>query len=44
MPEANVLRTANPNEYMSRSLDTMARHVRQMLELQTNSLLWSRHL
>ena len=32
--EANALREANPEEYMSRSLDTMARHVRQMLELQ----------
>ena len=32
--EANVLRTANPEEYASRALDTMARHVRQMLELQ----------
>ncbi len=32
--EANVLRSSNPQEYISRSLDTMARHVRQMLELQ----------
>jgi urocanate hydratase len=32
--EANALRTANANEYMSRSLDTMAHHVRLMLELQ----------
>ncbi|MEI8278930.1 MAG: urocanate hydratase [Bacteroidota bacterium] len=32
--EANTLRTANPDEYCRRSLDTMARHVRQMLELQ----------
>jgi urocanate hydratase len=32
--EANVLRTANPQEYASRSLDTMAKHVCQMLELQ----------
>ena len=32
--EANILREKNPEEYMSRSLDTMARHVRQMLELQ----------
>lgn len=32
--EANVLRTANSQEYASRSLDTMAKHVRQMLELQ----------
>jgi urocanate hydratase len=32
--EANALRAANPKEYINRSLDTMARHVRQMLELQ----------
>ena len=32
--EARVLREQNPEEYMSRSLDTMAKHVRQMLELQ----------
>ncbi len=32
--EANALRTANPDEYMSRSLDTMAHHVKLMLELQ----------
>lgn len=32
--EANKLRTDNPQEYASRSLDTMAKHVRQMLELQ----------
>jgi urocanate hydratase len=32
--EANVLRSADPTEYVRRSLDTMARHVRQMLELQ----------
>lgn len=32
--EANALRTANPDEYINRSLDTMAKHVRQMLELQ----------
>ena len=32
--EANALRDANPEEYCKRSLDTMARHVRQMLELQ----------
>ncbi|MBS1628943.1 MAG: urocanate hydratase [Bacteroidetes bacterium] len=32
--EANTLRSANPDEYCSRSLDSMARHVRQMLELQ----------
>jgi urocanate hydratase len=32
--EANKLRTDSPQEYASRSLDTMAKHVRQMLELQ----------
>ncbi len=32
--EANTLREADPEEYKKRSLDTMARHVRQMLELQ----------
>ncbi|WP_276131866.1 urocanate hydratase [Polluticoccus soli] len=32
--EANALRSSNPEEYCSRSLDTMAKHVRQMLELQ----------
>lgn len=32
--EANALRESDPEAYKSRSLDTMARHVRQMLELQ----------
>jgi len=32
--EANALRSSNPDEYIKRSLDTMARHVKQMLELQ----------
>ena len=32
--EANDLRTADKEEYIRESLDTMARHVRQMLELQ----------
>jgi urocanate hydratase len=32
--EANALREANPNEYIKESLDTMARHVKEMLELQ----------
>jgi len=32
--EANVLRSSDPVEYVKRSLDTMARHVRLMLELQ----------
>ena len=32
--EARTLREANPAEYIERSLDTIAKHVRQMLELQ----------
>ncbi len=32
--QARVLRERNPEEYCNRSLDTMAKHVRQMLELQ----------
>jgi urocanate hydratase len=32
--EANTLREADPEKYKSLSLDTMAHHVRQMLELQ----------
>lgn len=32
--QAKVLRDANPEEYINRSLDTMAHHVQQMLELQ----------
>ena len=32
--EANVLRETNPEEYRNKSWDTMAKHVRQMLELQ----------
>ncbi len=32
--EANALRTANPEAYMGRSLDTMAHHVKLMLQLQ----------
>jgi urocanate hydratase len=32
--EASTLREANPKEYIERSLDTMVRHVKQMLELQ----------
>ena len=32
--EANVLRQQNPELYVEKSLDTMARHVKQMLELQ----------
>jgi len=32
--QANALRESNPEEYLDRSLDTIARHVKQMLELQ----------
>ena len=32
--EANALRDTNPAEYSSRALDTIAKHVNQMLELQ----------
>ncbi len=32
--KANALRSVNPDEYTKRSLDTIARHVKQMLELQ----------
>ncbi len=32
--EAKALRDSSPDEYCNRSLDTMAKHVRQMLELQ----------
>jgi len=32
--QAKVLREQNPKDYVERSLDTMARHVKQMLELQ----------
>ncbi len=32
--DAKVLRETNPDEYCNRSLDTIAKHVRQMLELQ----------
>ncbi|MGB3180899.1 MAG: urocanate hydratase [Cyclobacteriaceae bacterium] len=37
--EANTLRDANPEEYTERSLDTMARHVNQMLELQNRGAI-----
>ncbi len=33
--EANALREANPEEYIKRSLDTMAKHVLQMIKLQS---------
>ncbi|MEO6167602.1 MAG: urocanate hydratase [Chitinophagales bacterium] len=32
--QAKVLRETHPDDYINRSLDTMAKHVRQMLELQ----------
>ncbi len=32
--DAKILRESNPDEYCKRSLDTMAKHVMQMLELQ----------
>ena len=32
--EAKVLRESNPQQYIEQSLDTIAKHVRQMLELQ----------
>ncbi len=32
--QAKILRETNPGEYTERSLDTMCRHVKQMLELQ----------
>lgn len=37
--EANALRSNNPDEYMSRSLDTMAHHVKLMLALQKNGAI-----
>ncbi len=37
--EANALRKENPDEYMKLSLDTMARHVNQMLELQSRGAI-----
>jgi len=37
--EAKVLRESNPADYINRSLDTMARHVRQMLELQKRGVI-----
>lgn len=36
---ANALRESDPETYKSRSLDTMARHVRQMLELQSRGAI-----
>jgi len=37
--EANELRSQNPEKYVALSLDTMARHVRQMLELQSRGAI-----
>jgi urocanate hydratase len=37
--QANALRSANPDEYMGRSLDTMAHHVKLMLELQNRGAI-----
>lgn len=37
--DANSLRENNPEEYKSRSLDTMAKHVRQMLALQNRGAI-----
>ncbi len=37
--EANVLRDENPDSYSKRSLETMAKHVSQMLELQSKGAI-----
>ena len=37
--QAKILREKNPTEYIERSLDTMAEHVRLMLELQTRGAI-----
>jgi urocanate hydratase len=37
--QARVLREADPEQYRNRSWDTMAKHVRQMLELQTRGAI-----
>jgi urocanate hydratase len=37
--QANALREANPEEYKNRALDTMARHVRQMIALQSRGVI-----
>lgn len=37
--EANALRTSNPTEYRTRSLDTMVKHVGQMLLLQSRGAI-----
>jgi urocanate hydratase len=37
--QAKTLREADPEQYRNRSLDTMARHVRQMLELQSRGAI-----
>jgi urocanate hydratase len=37
--QANALRESNPEEYKNRALDTMARHVRQMIALQNRGAI-----
>lgn len=37
--QIQILREQNPDEYRTRSLDTMAKHVRQMLDLQTRGAI-----
>ncbi len=37
--QANALRETNPEEYKNRALDTMARHIRQMIELQNRGAI-----
>lgn len=37
--QAHKLRTSNPDEYVSRALDTIAHHVQLMLELQTKGAI-----
>lgn len=37
--EANTLRDVNPTEYVERSLDTMAHHIRLMLQMQANGAI-----
>jgi urocanate hydratase len=37
--EANTLRTTDPDQYINRSLDTMAHHVKLMLELQNRGTI-----
>ncbi len=37
--QIQILREQNPDDYRTRSLDTMAKHVRQMLDLQTRGAI-----